>query len=123
MRKRIEEKFDKTIRENPVLSSEVKEFLLRHERKDLCIQNIHDELSKIQYTALKMDIVLFSSIIEEFATLFIKAAVECKLQEMLSSAEVTRRQLVNDREQELKKEFEEAAKDVKVEDANIHTEY
>lgn len=70
---------------------EVLNFLLRHERKTRCLENLCEQIRLTEFKAtVKLDARRYRLMIRTVADLFAKAALEAKHQELLSEAEKKR---------------------------------
>jgi hypothetical protein len=111
MRSFIEKTFDDFIKKNFEGHEEVIKFLIRHERKNLCISNLDKEIYKLEYTHIRLDLAKLTEVINSFAHMFAKTALLCKEQELASYTEKMRLEREYRANQELKEELERDAND------------
>lgn len=74
-------------------NKEVLNFLLKHERKQLCLNNLCNQILVAEASSkVKVNIDSFQLLIEETAKLFANAAIDARIHELMTPAEKTRRQ-------------------------------
>lgn len=81
-------------------------FILNHERRHLCIDNLAREVLKTEKSPVKLDGKHLAMIVNDFTNLFIQAAILCKEQELMNSSEKFRLIKQHQEEQELLAELE-----------------
>ena len=87
-------------------NSEVKNFLLTHERKQICIDNLSRELKRAEYKMITLDIILLKKTVRDFAKLFCGSALDLKKQELWSETKKITEQRKADEIEEFKKELD-----------------
>lgn len=88
----VGERFDKFLRETFKEKTEIRDFLLSHERKRLAIENLCNQIVIAEgRSRLKFSPAHYQKMCEEGARLFAKAAIEAHIQSRWSPAEVARR--------------------------------
>lgn len=86
--------FDQYLRANFKHKPEVLSFLLFHERKELCIRNLCDQIQiceKRSKVKLNFDAQAYKLSIEEVAKIFAQAAISARVAELVSIVERQRR--------------------------------
>lgn len=74
---------------------DILKFLLEHERKDLCLKNLCNQIEIAERRGrfrLDFDVTKYILMINEMAVMFARAAVNARINELMSSAEKHRRQ-------------------------------
>ncbi len=87
--------FDEYLRKNFKHKPDVLDFLLNHERKEVCIRNLCDQIQvceKRSKVKLNFDAKAYKLSIEEVAKMFASAAVNAKVAALVSSVERHRRE-------------------------------
>jgi hypothetical protein len=90
----------------------VRNFLIRHERKNVCIQNLCYQIERCerQTYSIKFDANKYRMVIKEVAKMFAHAALESAMQRELSQAEKNRRIDESCRIQQIEEQFSEDQK-------------
>ena len=84
--------FDDTLTKKLGTKPEVLKFLLKHERKNVCIQNLCYHISQLEKLSITWNAEKYRRLIGDVAVMFGKAALEHYAQREMSDAEKTRRQ-------------------------------
>lgn len=82
----IENGFDQELKRLFNTKPDILNFLIKHERKQLCLTNLLGEIKKSPWLTKPQ----FNEIIKAAATLFAKAALDTKEKELISQAELKR---------------------------------
>lgn len=92
MKKLISDRFDQKINELFSERPEIKRFILNHDRKQVCIENLNRELWKLENTSVRTNINSLTLAIDSFAEMFARAALLSKEQELMSKTEQIRQE-------------------------------
>lgn len=87
--------FDQYLTKNFGHKPEVLQFLLHHERRQICLQNLCGQIQiaeKRSKLRLNFDAIKYKLMIDEVAKMFAHAAVRVRVAELVSTAEKYRRQ-------------------------------
>lgn len=87
----VKQIFEDHLKTTLITQPEVLKFVLNHERKDLCIRNLCDQiLVSERKLRAKFDQKKYKLMIESIANQFAQAAIDLKKQEILSQSEKKR---------------------------------
>lgn len=110
----ISRRFDNAIREKFKDKPEVLNFLLKHERKHLCIQSLVEQIVRAERYSISIKVETYASIIRDVALMFAKAAIEHIEQQHYSASKVAEIQ----RKADHMKQAEEMLKDLEKDSVN-----
>lgn len=100
--------FDQTINERFKAKPNVRDFLIRHERKEVVLNNICQQIRMCELSSIrtKFDAEKLLWVVTEMAVFFAKTALDHKQEQMLSKAEVNRRVSDADKFKQLQEQFD-----------------
>lgn len=106
-------RFDSWISTTFSEKTEIKNYLLRHERKKVCLENLCAQILRAEAKVrVRMDQAKFHALIDTTARMFCKAAIDSRVAYLASDAEKSRLQRVVDNEQEMEKIVSETVKEI-----------
>jgi len=85
----IQTVFDQELKDTLFTKPEVLKFIIDHERKGLCLDNLHTQIRLAEFTTFPRKETIFQ-LIKDFARTFAKVALDQKEQDLLSAAEKKR---------------------------------
>lgn len=92
----VRNKFDQTIdsifKDKPIFIS----FLKKHERKELVLKNLCEEIVKCERYSLSFNANKYNTVITEVVKMFATNAIKHAEEKLISQAEITRRQKASD---------------------------
>ena len=109
----LRKKFDSSLEAIYKSRPEVLKFILKHERKEICIKNLYVEIMHAEGLNLIPNLDVYDTLIKDVAKLFARTCLEHKEQELLSAAERKRRE--QNAEQNRLREAGELMKDLEKE--------
>lgn len=89
--------FDEEIAKRFQSNEAVKNFLLRHERREICLNNLCAEISRIEGLSINFNAEKYRYTIAQVVNMFATRALEVHEQKLLSNAERRRREDENRR--------------------------
>jgi len=109
MRAEVEKKFDDAIREVFKNRSQVVNFLLRHERKNICIDNLCSEILKCEkhHFSINFDAGKYDYVIKEVAKMFAQSSLGYLEQSIMSRAAKVARETEANKYKEAEAELQE----------------
>lgn len=119
LRQIIADIFDDKLKDTFKDKPNILKFLLEHERKNLCLDNLMKEI-KIAEEIVNISKSHLKMLVNDFAIIFAKSAIQHKEQQLLSDAEKAR-QVKQHEEQEEYKEMLESDDMVKVQEYSEDT--
>lgn len=81
----IKVRFDSALREKFSQKADVLNFLLKHERKNLCITNIAEQILRAENYNINISIKTYDKIIKDIALMFARAVIEHVEQQHMSA--------------------------------------
>ena len=107
----IERAFNGELKRIFAPKNEVKQFLLKHPRKKICIENLVTEVRKAELSnAIKMDLPKLEFLGKSFAKTFAKLALNLKERELMTNLQKAKEQKMANEAEELKKFFDDNVK-------------
>lgn len=70
---------------------DIKNFILKHERKEVCLQNLCEQIRIIELGRMDLSAHKYKNLIEGVAKMFCDAALKSKEEELITHAEKARR--------------------------------
>jgi hypothetical protein len=110
----ISKRFDNALRDKFKEKPDVLNFLLKHERKHLCIQSLVEQIVRAERYSISIRVETYANIIRDVALMFARAAVEHIEQQHYSAAKVAEIK----RKAEHLKDAEEMLKDLEKDSVN-----
>lgn len=124
MRENIVKEFDaelsRVFREKP----DILKFLLKHERKEVCIVNLCGQVANIERRSysITFDITLYKSVVHSVARMFAEACLLNAQSKTTSSIEKIRQQTEVDKEKQVEEMIKQFIKDGEIIDRTTTTE-
>jgi len=91
MIQKIKERFDLKIKEVLKPKPEVMKFVLNHERKDIVLNNLCEQIQACERGIISFDTTKYNQVIDSVATFFSQAALQVKEADLVSYLEKQRR--------------------------------
>lgn len=107
-------RFDKAIRDKFAHKHEVMNYLLKHERKSLCINRLAEQILRAEQYNIALSVNTYDSIIKDVALMFAKTAIEHVEQQHMSAIQKAQYRAKED----ALKEAEEMLKDLEKDSLN-----
>lgn len=107
-------RFDKAIRDKFAHKADIQNYILKHERKHICIQNLAEQILRAEKYNIALSVSTYDTVIKDVALLFAKTVIEHVEQQHMSSiqkAQLTARQ-------DALKEAEQMLKDLEKDSMN-----
>lgn len=105
LKKKVTDEFNKEVTRLFSNNPSILKFVLEHERKDLCINNIVKEI-KLAEEVINISKEHLKMLTKDFAVMFAKAALKLKEEQILSDAERARQIKENADQEEYQKMLE-----------------
>jgi hypothetical protein len=104
-------RFDKAIKDKFSHKPEVMNYLLKHERKLICIENLADQIIRAEKYSIAIKLSTYDTIIKDVSMMFCKAAIEHIEQQHYSAAKVAQIQRAADHLKEAESMLKDLEKD------------
>lgn len=123
MRSDVESIFDGYIHRTFLEKPEIARFLLKHERKELCIQNLCEQIQGVERSRMSLTFTpsMYKKLIEDIARFFCQQALKQAEEQNLSSLEKLKRVTEAYRLEREEKEQEELVKELQQKNIKIYT--
>ena len=108
----ITKRFDKALSDMLDGHTEVKNFVLNHERKPVVLKNLCEQIMGCEKNLLVFDVSRYQQVIDSTAGLFAKTAIGVAEQHAVSDLERQRRIDEQEKEKSILKDFEGEIKEV-----------
>ena len=111
----VEARFDKEINRIFHEKYQIAQFLLKHERKKVCLEKLCEEIRMYEIGKANPSLHQYEGMIRDVAKMFAQAALTSKEHEILSTAERMRRVMDYENKKEIAQEMRVVGEDGKLE--------